>query len=737
MLLSYDEIRTELQSLLVQIEEKADDEDSCVLLVKSLAERHCSSGVIDADWRNILELVLRERAVVLTGAVSDNDTISTSSSSSACDGHHLSERLSEIRHLITMCVRLADCDVLSHTSPILLLTDCFDLLPVTGCQCLFDYVEHNVDVWKRPAFFNACKNNILRMCNDLLRRQSQSQNTVFCGRVLLFLAKFFPLSERSGLNVISEFNLDNAPTYDTCDAAVVDKDGTGAELEGLGGADSNLDYNFYAKFWSLQEFFRNPNQCYDNSAWLKFTRSTEEVLTVFAGYRDEQSSQNSSPDQNMDVSMAGENGSTQTQYFAKFLTSPKLLHLQLMDAAFRRFILVQFLILFDYLVSQVKFKTETQVLSGEQRGWLDLVRDRVFSLLANTRPDGEALAQSIRSLLQHERSWNAWKNDGCAAFTLTKDHQTEPAAGTDDKESTNNGRLPAARTRPRRRVGDVLRQAHAKRRHLLGNAELSRLWNVCPDNMAACRSSQRDFLPSMDSFFEEAIVQLDPASMVEPQYRLVNDAQFGWRALRLLSRRCSHYFAASQKIPNSQADYLETILKKVAADSLKNSVGDPVSGATPGGTDGNLTVDSVDELSTSTAAGASAGNSAAVADGREEEERTAADGVAVDDTATRQLHPIDEEMVRELSQHLGDGWKRLAPKLGAPQHEVSRLESEYCEETGQPELAAESLLTFWLQREGTEACQEELLYALGAVKLDLPQVRALFHPAVVGDVIAN
>ena len=48
---------------------------------------------------------------------------------------------------------------------------------------------------------------------DLLRRLSRSQNTVFCGRILLFLAKFFPLSERSGLNVISEFNLDNLTAF--------------------------------------------------------------------------------------------------------------------------------------------------------------------------------------------------------------------------------------------------------------------------------------------------------------------------------------------------------------------------------------------------------------------------------------------------------------------------------------------------------------------------------------------
>jgi hypothetical protein len=65
---------------------------------------------------------------------------------------------------------------------------------------------------------------------DLLRRLSKSQNTVFCGRIHLFLAQLFPLSERSGnlgiysvfsfqisiclgLNLMSQFNLENVTHY--------------------------------------------------------------------------------------------------------------------------------------------------------------------------------------------------------------------------------------------------------------------------------------------------------------------------------------------------------------------------------------------------------------------------------------------------------------------------------------------------------------------------------------------
>lgn len=44
-------------------------------------------------------------------------------------------------------------------------------------------------------------------------------------------------------------------------------------------------------------------------------------------------------------------------FFAKFLTNPKLLTLQLSDSNFRRSVLLQCLILFQYLITTVKFKT--------------------------------------------------------------------------------------------------------------------------------------------------------------------------------------------------------------------------------------------------------------------------------------------------------------------------------------------------------------------------------------------
>ena len=50
---------------------------------------------------------------------------------------------------------------------------------------------------------------------------------------------------------------------------------------------------------------------------------------------------------------------------------------------------------------------------------------------------------------------------------------------------------------------------------LMGNGVLTRLWNQYPDNMEACSAPERDFLPQMDDYFEEAIEQLDPNNQIE------------------------------------------------------------------------------------------------------------------------------------------------------------------------------------------------------------------------------
>ena len=142
--------------------------------------------------------------------------------------------------------------------------------------------------------------------SDLLRRLSRAQQTVFCGRILLFLAKFFPVTERSGgfllytmetsllhpSNCRSQRGVRVQSRQQHC---VQREDGRRGRGQGQGrdrggpnevsrrhrhrfakcnhtpqNFSLNIDYALYKKFWTLQDFFRNPQQCYEKIRWKTF-----------------------------------------------------------------------------------------------------------------------------------------------------------------------------------------------------------------------------------------------------------------------------------------------------------------------------------------------------------------------------------------------------------------------------------------------------------------------------------
>lgn len=267
----------------------------------------------------------------------------------------LSEDVEQVKKCIILSVAAVREDVAAVTIPVVLLGDIFEAVTLDSCEKIFKVVEELVSTWKEEIFFTACKNNILRICNDLLRRLSRAQNTVFCGRILLFLAKFFPFSERSGLNVISEFNLDNLTEYE---ADGMESD----ELlnDTVEDIPVKIDYNLYKKFWSLQDYFRFPNQCYNLEKWKVFSSHAVTLLGSFSSFKLEEQRlgvvRKVEDDEDLMDVQTNEDRLSEN-FFAKFLTNPKLLALQLSDSNFRRTVLLQFLILFQYLQSTVKFKT--------------------------------------------------------------------------------------------------------------------------------------------------------------------------------------------------------------------------------------------------------------------------------------------------------------------------------------------------------------------------------------------
>jgi len=82
-----------------------------------------------------------------------------------------------------------------------LLEDLTEMSTIRDCKEVFGYIESKQEVLEKAELLRRGKLVMLRTCNQLLRRLSKASDVVFCGRILMFLAHFFSLSERSAINI--------------------------------------------------------------------------------------------------------------------------------------------------------------------------------------------------------------------------------------------------------------------------------------------------------------------------------------------------------------------------------------------------------------------------------------------------------------------------------------------------------------------------------------------------------
>ncbi|GAA6077917.1 THO complex subunit 1 [Tachysurus ichikawai] len=276
-------------------------------------------------------------------------------------------------------------------------------------------------------------------------------------------------------------------------------------------------------------------------------------------------------------------------------------------------------------------------------------------LLRETPPDGEMFAAMVEHILNTEENWNAWKNEGCPSFVKERPTETKPQRPS----------------RKRAAPEDFLGKG-PERKILMGNDELTRLWNLNPDNMEACKSDSREFMPSLEDFFEEAIEQADPANMVEDQYKVVRNSNYGWRALRLLSRRSPHFFQPTNQQFKSLEDYLENMVIKLAKELPKDLPSE--------------------EIKTG------------------EEEDESGDNLLKEsnDSPSIQSKLVTNSQMDEIAKKLGAQWKSLAPHLDVKEVEVREIEAD----SDDVELQAKMMLVSWQDREDAQATMESLVTAL-------------------------
>ncbi|KAH9752346.1 THO complex subunit 1 [Citrus sinensis] len=360
-----------------------------------------------------------------------------------------------------------------------LLEDLTEMSTMKNCKDIFGYIESKQDILGKLELFARGKLVMLRTCNQLLRRLSKANDVVFCGRILMFLAHFFPLSERSAVNIKGVFNTSNETKYE--------KD----PPDGI-----PVDFNFYKTFWSLQEYFCNPALTLAPTKWQKFTSSLMVVLNTF----------DAQPlsDEVGDANVLEEEAAT---FNIKYLTSSKLMGLELKDPSFRRHVLVQCLILFDYL--KAPGKNDKDLPSESMKEEMKSCEERVKKLLETTPPKGKDFLHSIEHILEREKNWVWWKRDGCPPFEKQ----------SMEKKAVQDG---PKKRRPRWR---------------LGNKELSQLWKWADQNPNALTDPQRVRTPAITEYWKPLADDMDPSAGIEAEYHHKNSRVYCWKGLRFSARQ--------------------------------------------------------------------------------------------------------------------------------------------------------------------------------------------------------
>lgn len=387
---------------------------------------------------------------------------------------------SQIPRLLDIVLHLCEKEHVEGGMIFQLLEDLTEMSTMRNCKDIFAYIESKQDILGKQELFARGKLVMLRTCNQLLRRLSKANDVVFCGRILMFLAHFFPLSERSAVNIKGVFNTSNETKYE--------KDAP----EGI-----SIDFNFYKTFWSLQEHFCNPASIsLAPTKWQKFTSNLMVVLNTFEAQplSDEEGNAN-----NLEEEAA--------TFSIKYLTSSKLMGLELKDPSFRRHILVQCLILFDYL--KAPGKNDKDLPSDSMKEEIKSCEERVKKLLEMTPPKGKEFLHNIEHILEREKNWVWWKRDGCPPF------ERQPI----EKKAVQDG---AKKRRPRWRMG---------------NKELSQLWKWADQNPNALTDPQRVRTPAVSEYWKPLAEDMDLSAGIEAEYHHKNNRVYCWKGLRFAARQ--------------------------------------------------------------------------------------------------------------------------------------------------------------------------------------------------------
>ncbi|KAF2232517.1 hypothetical protein EV356DRAFT_560474 [Viridothelium virens] len=381
-------------------------------------------------------------------------------------------RIWDLLDIIQICEETGQCN---PGQVVLLLEDLFDTQTTSGCRRVFQYLESRRErivekEWDKKFM------SILRSCNELLRRRlSRAEDAVFCGRVFFFLFQIFPLGDKSSVNLRGEFHTANTTTFsqpnpdaEMQDAELVtgvketerskledeepskeqaDQQEVQIKPESAGGAVAPIttevsvtvdapedeiksqgvvsNDKLYPIFWHMQEYFSEPPKLFTGNNFDQFKLALQLTIAKFKSIPAEMQQNTADIGRGTKRKRDDETDTYRDVYNPKYLTDRELFDLELSDVAFQKHILVQALIIIDFLMSLTEkgkkklldLKVQKAMmfdftLSDEDTEWA-LATKKIIADYLQEGTDGKFYCRMVDTVLSRDKNWVRWKVESC------------------------------------------------------------------------------------------------------------------------------------------------------------------------------------------------------------------------------------------------------------------------------------------------------------------------------------
>ncbi|KAK4124004.1 hypothetical protein N657DRAFT_645619 [Parathielavia appendiculata] len=342
-------------------------------------------------------------------------------------------------NLLDILSLLSDCELCDPALLFWLVEELLDSQTIAGCRKVWDFLESRRERIT-AKHFKQKQLVILRTCNELLRRLSRALDPAFCGRVFIFMFQSFPLGDKSSVNLRGEYHVENVTIFNQ-DTPAVDGDKMDVDTDTKSQKDKPLDPDtLYPIFWSLQESFNQPKKLFDPSHFTSFKAGLEATMATFRSIKPEQPSKAKErldkPVEEMNHSLKRKRDDVDDElasgFNPKYLTSRDLFKLEISDLAFRRNVLVQALIIMEFLLSlspkakeklaSVKNPNKSvtysdQQLSEEDTKWATDMKDAIVDYLRQG-VEGPYFNRMVETVLARDKNWVRWKIENCPSIEL-------------------------------------------------------------------------------------------------------------------------------------------------------------------------------------------------------------------------------------------------------------------------------------------------------------------------------